>query len=115
MRTQSRMILAWLFVALFLVGCGGGKKDDKNLDVSLELAGTIKGNHLTTPAAELVNLICPVLGDYLRGRGRQALDIIEQRASEGIVLRDIHTAWRAARSARCSASVWLMVRASLVA
>ena len=61
------------------------------------LAGTIRGNHLTTPAAELVDLIAPVLGDYLRGRGLQALDIIEQRASEGMVLRDIHTAWRAAR------------------
>lgn len=61
------------------------------------LAGTIRGNHLTTPAAELVDLIAPVLGDYLRGRGLQALDIIEQRASEAMVLRDIHTAWRAAR------------------
>lgn len=61
------------------------------------LAGTIRGNHLTAPAAELVDLIAPVLGDYLRGRGLQALDIIEQRASEGIVLRDIHAAWRAAR------------------
>lgn len=61
------------------------------------LAGTVKGNHLTTPTTELVDLIAPVLQDYLRGRGRQALDLIERRASEGRVLRDIDTAWLAAR------------------
>lgn len=61
------------------------------------LAGIVKGNHLTTPTAELVDLISPVLQDYLRDRGQQALDLVEQRAAEGRVLRDIHTAWLAAR------------------
>jgi hypothetical protein len=61
------------------------------------LAGTVKGNHLNTPTGELVELIGPVLQDYLRARGQEALDLLEQRASEGRVLRDIHTAWLAAR------------------
>ncbi|PRC58360.1 hypothetical protein C6A85_28890, partial [Mycobacterium sp. ITM-2017-0098] len=38
------------------------------------LAGTVKGNHLTTPADQLVELIRPVLEDYLKSRGREALD-----------------------------------------
>ena len=61
------------------------------------LAGTVRGNHLTTSADKLVELIAPVLHDYLHGRGREALDLIEDRASEGRVRRDIHAAWLAAR------------------
>jgi hypothetical protein len=61
------------------------------------LAGTVKGNHLTTPTPALVDLIRPVLRDYLRSRTRQALDLIEQRAAEGRVLRTIDSAWLAAR------------------
>ncbi|HYO03557.1 MAG TPA: hypothetical protein VET27_17470 [Mycobacterium sp.] len=61
------------------------------------LAGTVRGNHLTTSATDVVDLIRPVLHDYLRSRSRQALDLIEQRAAQGRVLRDVHTAWLAAR------------------
>ncbi|MCX2951399.1 hypothetical protein [Lentzea sp. NEAU-D7] len=61
------------------------------------LAGTVKGNHLATPTETLVDLIRPVLRDYLRSRAQQALDLIEQRAAEGRVLTDIGTAWLAAR------------------
>jgi hypothetical protein len=61
------------------------------------LAGLVKGNHLDTPTDTLVDLIRPVLGAYLRSRAHQALDLLEQRAAEGRVLHDIHTAWLAAR------------------
>ncbi|WP_253946961.1 baeRF3 domain-containing protein [Mycolicibacterium rhodesiae] len=61
------------------------------------LAGVVKGNHLTTPAAQLVELIRPVLGGYLKSRSKEALDHIERRARSGRVLRDIESAWLAAR------------------
>lgn len=61
------------------------------------LAGIVKGNHLNTPSEGLVDLIRPVLLDYLKSRGREALDLIEQRAHSGRVLRDISSAWLAAR------------------
>ncbi|HWO59131.1 MAG TPA: hypothetical protein VNO31_03695 [Umezawaea sp.] len=61
------------------------------------LAGVVRGNHLTTPTDTVVGLIRPVLRDYLRSRARQALELVEQRAAEGRVLRDMDTAWLAAR------------------
>ncbi|PRC49892.1 hypothetical protein C6A85_72390, partial [Mycobacterium sp. ITM-2017-0098] len=50
-----------------------------------------------TPADQLVELIRPVLEDYLKSRGREALDHIENRARTGRVLRDMDSAWLAAR------------------
>ncbi len=61
------------------------------------LAGTVKGNHLNTSTEGLVDLIRPVLRDYLRSRSREALELIEQRSHSGRVLRDINSAWLAAR------------------
>ncbi|BDX30844.1 hypothetical protein TUM20985_13910 [Mycobacterium antarcticum] len=61
------------------------------------LAGVVKGNHLTTPTDRLVELTRPLLNDYLRSRAGQALEFIERRASVGRVLRDIGSAWLAAR------------------
>lgn len=61
------------------------------------LAGTVKGNHLTTPTEGLVDLIRPVLRDYLTSRGHEALVHVERRARTGRVLRDIDSAWLAAR------------------
>lgn len=61
------------------------------------LAGTVKGNHLTTPTEVLVDLIRPVLRDYLTSRGEDALRHVERRARTGRVLRDIDSAWLAAR------------------
>jgi len=61
------------------------------------LAGVVKGNHLHTPTEELVDLTRPVLRDYLRSRAGQALEFIEQRASGGRVVRDMSSAWLAAR------------------
>lgn len=61
------------------------------------LAGTVKGNHLSTLTDQLVNRIHPVLRGYLKSRGKEALDHIESRARTGRVLRDIDSAWLAAR------------------
>lgn len=61
------------------------------------LAGIVKGNHLTTSTEGLVDLIRPVLRDYLKSRSRDALELIEQRSRSGRVLRDINSAWLAAR------------------
>lgn len=61
------------------------------------LAGIVKGNHLTTPSEGLVDLIRPVLREYLTSRGQDALDHVERRARTGRVLRDIDSAWLAAR------------------
>ncbi len=61
------------------------------------LAGLITGNHLNTSAATLSDLIRPVLSGYLRSRTQEALELIERRANEGLVLRDIGSAWMAAR------------------
>lgn len=61
------------------------------------LAGTVKGNHLTTPTDQLIDLIRPVLHGYLKSRGKEALDHIERRARTGPVLRDMDSAWLAAR------------------
>ena len=61
------------------------------------LAGVVKGNHLTTPAEELVELTRPVLHDYLRSRAGQALEFIERRCRSGRVVRDMGGAWLAAR------------------
>jgi len=58
------------------------------------LAGLIPGNHLRTPADALSELVRPVLGSYLRSRAQEALDLIELRAGEDCVLRDIDTAAR---------------------
>lgn len=61
------------------------------------LAGTVKGNHLTTPTESLVDLLRPVLRDYLTSRGHDALGHVERRARTGRVLRDMNSAWLAAR------------------
>jgi hypothetical protein len=61
------------------------------------LAGIVKGNHLTTPAEQLVDLIRPVLRGYLKSRAEEALDHVERRARTGRVLRDMDGAWLAAR------------------
>lgn len=61
------------------------------------LAGTVKGNHLTTPADALLALVRPVLNDYLRSRAQEAIALVELRARTGRVLRDIDSAWLAAR------------------
>ena len=61
------------------------------------LAGLVRGNHLKTPASALSDLIRPVLRDYLRSRSQEALELIERRADDERVLRDIGTAWLAAR------------------
>lgn len=61
------------------------------------LAGTVKGHHLTTPTEDLVDLIRPVLRAYLTSRSEDALGHVERRARNGRVLRDIDSAWLAAR------------------
>lgn len=61
------------------------------------LAGIVKGNHLTTPAEDLVGLIRPVLRAYLTSRSEDALAHVERRARTGRVLRDIGSAWLGAR------------------
>lgn len=61
------------------------------------LAGLITGNHLKTSADTLSELVRPVLGEYLRSRAQEALELIEQRANEDRVLRDVDAAWLAAR------------------
>lgn len=61
------------------------------------LAGTVKGNHLTTPADALLALVRPVLRDYLKSRTQEAIALVELRARTGRVLRDIDSAWLAAR------------------
>ncbi|GFM19671.1 uncharacterized protein PO1_contig-053-11 [Mycobacterium sp. PO1] len=61
------------------------------------LAGLVAGNHLKTPTDALSELVRPVLDEYLRSRAAEALDLIERRAGEDRVLRDVDTAWMAAR------------------
>jgi broad specificity phosphatase PhoE len=61
------------------------------------LAGSVRGNYLKTPASTLRDLIRPVLREYLLTRGQEALELIERRADDERVLRDINTAWLAAR------------------
>lgn len=61
------------------------------------LAGTVKGNHLTTPPDVLLALVRPVLSDYLKSRAHEAIAVVELRARTGKVLRDIDSAWLAAR------------------
>ncbi|GLP76618.1 hypothetical protein TUM20983_37280 [Mycobacterium antarcticum] len=61
------------------------------------LAGRVTGHHLDTPPNKLVDLTGPVLRDYLRSRSGQALELLERRVVGGRVLRDVHSAWLAAR------------------
>ncbi len=61
------------------------------------LAGLVTGNHLTTPSDALSDLVRPVLDEYLRSRAQEALELIERRVNEDRVLRDIDSAWMAAR------------------
>lgn len=61
------------------------------------LAGVVKGHHLSSPAGALVELIAPIMRDYLRSRADEALALIERRADGGRVLSDIQEAWLAAR------------------
>lgn len=61
------------------------------------LAGVVKGHHLRTPASALSELIRPVLREYLFSRGQEAIEVIERRADDERVLRDIGSAWLAAR------------------
>ena len=61
------------------------------------LAGLVKGHHLRTPASALSELIRPVMREYLIGRGQEAIELIERRADDERVLRDIGSAWLAAR------------------
>ena len=55
-------------------------------------SGARSGDH-----TQLVDLIRPVLRDYLTSRGHEALVHVERRARTGRVLRDIDSAWLAAR------------------
>jgi hypothetical protein len=61
------------------------------------LAGLVTGNHLKTPYDALSALVRPVLDEYLRSRAQEALELIERRVNEDRVLRDIDSAWMAAR------------------
>lgn len=61
------------------------------------LAGLVTGNHLKTSPERLSELVRPVLADYLRSRAQEALDLIDRRDEDNRVLRDIDSAWAAAR------------------
>ncbi|WP_238949324.1 baeRF3 domain-containing protein [Mycobacterium sp. IDR2000157661] len=74
----------------------GSKFRRMSLNMS-RLAGIVPGNYLKTPTNALSELVRPVLDRYLRSRAQEALDLIERRAGEHRVLRDVDTAWLAAR------------------
>ena len=64
------------------------------------LAGCVHGSLVTAPTADLAPRIHRVLLDYLRSRQREALDLLERRASTGRVASGIRSAWLAARVER---------------
>lgn len=61
------------------------------------LAGTIPGNHLFTPAAELQARLRPVLERYLLSRQVEALELLGERSQRGRAVYGIQRAWTAAR------------------
>lgn len=61
------------------------------------LAGTVAGNHLSTPPAELTERLRPVLEDYLHSRQSEALTLLEERRQRGRAVEGIQRAWTAAR------------------
>jgi hypothetical protein len=61
------------------------------------LAGTIAGNHLTTPLPELAARLRPVLEDYLHSRQAEALTLLGERRQRGRAVEGIQRAWTAAR------------------
>ena len=61
------------------------------------LAGTVAGNHLNTPHAELRGVVRGVIGKYLRSRQDEALALLAACADEGRVVHGIDATWLAAR------------------
>jgi hypothetical protein len=61
------------------------------------LAGTVTGNHLNTPHAELRGVVRGVIEKYLRSRQDEALALLAACAEEGRVVHGIDAAWLAAR------------------
>ncbi len=60
------------------------------------LAGTIHVNHPEAPLSELSRRCAPLLEEYLRGREREALALVEERAGQRRAVLGIDDCWRAA-------------------
>lgn len=61
------------------------------------LAGTVAGHHLTTPPAELADLVAPQLERYLASRQDEALALVGQRRHQDRAALGLPAVWRAAR------------------
>jgi hypothetical protein len=61
------------------------------------LAGTLPGNHLSTPPAHLQARLRPVLERYLLSRQAEALQLLDERRQRGRAVYGIQRAWTAAR------------------
>jgi Bacterial archaeo-eukaryotic release factor family 3 len=61
------------------------------------VAGTLAGNHMSTPTAELRVRIRPIVEDYLLSRQAEALTLLACRADQGRAVHGIERAWLAAR------------------
>ncbi len=61
------------------------------------LAGTLPGNHLTSPLEDLQTRIRPVIEGYLLSRQAEALTLLAERRDQGRAVHGIEKAWLAAR------------------
>ncbi len=60
-------------------------------------AGTVSGNHLTTPLPELARRSRPLLEQYLNGREAEALRVLDTRIGQRRAATGIDACWQAAR------------------
>ena len=61
------------------------------------LAGTLAGNHLTSPLEDLQHRVRPVIEGYLLSRQTEALTLLAERADQGRAVHGIEKAWLASR------------------
>lgn len=61
------------------------------------LAGKVAGNHITTPLAEIADLVAPHLEGYLASRQDEALALLEQRRGQDRAVLGLESVWLASR------------------
>lgn len=92
-------VLARQPAPVFVVGVSRQVAEFRRLTRHLGfLAGSVHGSHGRTPSAALAALVRPVLQEYLLGRRREALHLLQQRAAAGRAVDGIDGAWLAARA-----------------
>ncbi len=61
------------------------------------LAGKVVGNHITTPLAEVADLVAPHIENYLASRQDEALALLEQRRGQDKAVLGLESVWLASR------------------